>query len=121
MWTLCYSSSGKGSWLAVRRLRKAAEDHGIGRHTEVEVMEMGVKDLRTLSDYLGDSKPFLTGQQPTQLDCAVFGCLAQILWSNGDNPLHRLLDDECANLKNLCHRMKETYWSDWDRYILPPN
>jgi len=61
-----------------RRLNSDAIGQGIGRHTKEEVYEMGLKDLRALFAYLG-SKPYFTGQQVTELDCAAFGSLAQFL------------------------------------------
>lgn len=40
----------------VKRLwTKAAYGQGMGRHTEAEAREIGIKDLRALSVYLGNS------------------------------------------------------------------
>ena len=60
------------------RLNGTAVGQGMGRHTKEEVYEMGLKDLRALSAYLGD-KPYFTGEKVTELDCAAFGSLAQLL------------------------------------------
>ena len=38
---------------AARNLKKAAYGQGIGRHSEAEVIEMGIKDMRALSHFLG--------------------------------------------------------------------
>lgn len=39
----------------VKRLwKKAAHGQGMGRHTEAEAIEIGAKDLRAISNYLGD-------------------------------------------------------------------
>ena len=64
--------------LIIRRMRNNAIAQGMGRHTQVEVYEMGVKDLKAISTYLGD-KPFFTGQKATEVDCALFGILAQVV------------------------------------------
>lgn len=61
---------------------------GMGRHTESEVMEMGMKDLKALSDYLGN-KPFFTGQKAAEVDCAIFGSVAMFLWNMPGSPYER--------------------------------
>ena len=77
--------------LVKRRLNSDAIGQGIGRHTKEEVYEMGLKDLRALSAYLG-SKPYFTGQQVTELDCAAFGSLAQFLWNAPGSPYEHLFN-----------------------------
>ena len=86
---------------------------GMGRHTEAEVYEMGIKDLRAISVHLGE-KPFFTGDKATEVDCAMFGMLAQLLWNCPGSPFEQLLHGEFANLKSFCERMKEQFWPDWD-------
>jgi len=39
--------------LVARYWKKAAYGQGIGRHSEAEVIEMGIKDMRALSRFLG--------------------------------------------------------------------
>jgi len=39
--------------LAARNWKNAAYGQGIGRHSEAEVIEMGLKDMRALSRFLG--------------------------------------------------------------------
>jgi hypothetical protein len=41
--------------LAVRRIKAQASAQGMGRHNKDDVIEMGRKDLRAISDYLGIS------------------------------------------------------------------
>jgi len=90
--------------------------HGMGRHKKDEVYAIAKKDLQTLSDYL-EAKPFVMGQDPTQVDASVFGYLAQILWQDKDSPQHAFVHSEFKNLIGYCERMKERYWSDWDEAI----
>ena len=40
--------------MQMRNIQRAANHQGIGRHSKAEVIEMGIKDLRTLSYFLGD-------------------------------------------------------------------
>jgi len=58
----------------------------MGRHTEAEVIEMGIKDLKALSAFLG-SKQFFMGQKATEVDCTMFGFLALGLWCSTPNDI----------------------------------
>lgn len=101
-------------------LKKQAYCQGMGRHTKTEVLEMGLKDLRAMSAYLGQ-KSFFMGDKPTEADCAIFGSLAQVVWNTPTaDPIVQLMNGECINLKEFCLRMKETFWPDWDRCLQPP-
>ena len=78
--------------LLSRKLKASAVGHGMGRHTEAEVIEMGTKDLKALSAFLG-SKQFFMGQKATEVDCALFGSLALTLWcTKPDDPLFQHLN-----------------------------
>jgi hypothetical protein len=39
--------------LVVKKLKGQAQGQGMGLHTEAEVIEMSVKDLRAISNFLG--------------------------------------------------------------------
>lgn len=77
--------------LITRKIRGMAEAQGMGRHTKHEVIEMGLKDLKAISAYLG-KKPYFTGETPTELDCAMFGSLAQVLWNMPSSPYESLFE-----------------------------
>lgn len=103
-------------------VNKQSVGQGMGRHTEAEVIEIGLKDLRSLSNYLGE-KIYFTGDKATEVDCAIFGLLAQIVWNtpvSAKSPFQQLLNGECVNLKEFCFRMKESFWPDWDHLFQPP-
>ena len=59
---------------------------GVGRHSEAEILSLGVRSLAALSALLGD-KPFLMGTRPTGVDAVVFGVLAGLLTPFFDAPL----------------------------------
>jgi glutathione S-transferase len=59
---------------------------GVGRHSEAEILSLGVRSLAALSALLGD-KPFLMGTRPTGVDAVVFGVLAGVLTPFFDAPL----------------------------------
>ena len=85
-----------------KELLSTAIGQGMGRYTEDEVMEMGAKDLRALSHILG-SKPFFTGAKATEVDCAVFGSLAQVLWCCPGSPMERMLHGKIHPFKIFFH------------------
>ena len=99
-----------------KQLKASLNGHGMGRHKKDEVYAIAKKDLQTLSDYL-ETKPFVMGQEPTQVDASVFGYLAQIVWQDTDSPQHAAVYGEFKNLISYCERMKERYWPDWDEAI----
>lgn len=56
----------------------ALHKHGMGRHTDDEIFEIGNRDLKALSDFLG-SKKFFFGDKPSSLDATAYGILAQMI------------------------------------------
>ena len=64
--------------LARRSVKKQLHGHGIGLHTADEIHAIGIGDAGALADFLGD-KPFLMGQNPTSIDAAAYGLLANIM------------------------------------------
>lgn len=88
---------------------------GVGRHSNEEIQQMVVKDLKQFSEILGDKK-FIMGETITETDCAAFGIISQIRWCTPENcPGHKLLQsDELKNVTAYLDRIKDTYWADWD-------
>lgn len=85
--------------IILRRLKDNAWGQGVGRHSQEVVYELGLKDFRALSGYLG-TKTFFTGEKATELDCVAFGLLAQWLWNCPGNPYEHLFDGIfCLNRK----------------------
>ena len=102
--------------LVQRGAKRTLDGHGIGRHSKEEIYAIARKDLQTLSDYL-EAKPFVMGEEPTLVDTSVFGFLAQMVWQDKYSPQHAMVHSEFNNLVAYCDRMKERYWSDWDKEI----
>lgn len=84
---------------------------GIGRHEEKDIISIGLDDLRAMSSYLG-TKQFMHGDAPSEIDCCLFGVLAQILYVPIKAPHRDLLDTECSNLKDYTERIKRKFWPD---------
>ena len=93
--------------LIIRRVRNNAMAQGMGRHTQAEVFEMGAKDLRAISAYLAE-KPFFTGQKATEVDCALFGILAVLLWNSPPgSPFGKIIKGDEATYNNVCLELNE--------------
>jgi glutathione S-transferase len=93
-----------------KSVRKSLDGHGMGRHSNPEIYQIGCADIQALSDILGD-KPFFMGDRPSSLDATAYGSLANILWL----PIESPLQDKAKTLQNLaafCNRMKERYYMD---------
>ncbi|MBA4011472.1 MAG: glutathione S-transferase [Phenylobacterium sp.] len=60
------------------RIGESLRAVGIGRHTDDEILGLGVRSLAALSALLGD-KPFLMGARPTGVDAVAFGVLAGLM------------------------------------------
>ncbi|CAH1261438.1 FAXC [Branchiostoma lanceolatum] len=108
-------------WIAMlfmRRIRSNTKQklmaHGIGRHSKDDLEGIIEKDLKAISTFLG-AKPYLMGDEPTEVDAVVFGQLSEIVWTAPDSYLHRIVALDCPNLLAYCNRIKDRYWPDWDQ------
>ena len=95
-------------------MKKMAVAQGMARHSRPEVEKMGIDDLGALSTFLGDKK-FVMGDQPTELDCAVFGFMCMFFFcAPKDNVYVKKIEKELNNLRQHTDRMIEMYWPDWE-------
>ncbi|KAK4314997.1 hypothetical protein Pmani_013752 [Petrolisthes manimaculis] len=92
-------------------------EQGIGRHTHTQVQQSTRNVLHSLSHFLGD-KPFLMGDEATEVDCSVFGQLASIVYNYTRSPYHSIITVEYPNLLQYVERVKARYWPDWDTCLL---
>jgi glutathione S-transferase len=89
---------------------KSMIGHGMGKHTEAEVYEIGCRDIQALSDFLGD-KEYFFGNQPTILDAAAHAILANLIKVSMDSPL-RTKATGLANLVNFSDRMTTKFYPE---------
>jgi glutathione S-transferase len=61
-----------------RQLIKQARAQGLGRHSQAEVYEIGRRDLRAISSFLGE-KNFLLGDHWSAVDATLYAFLTTIL------------------------------------------
>ncbi|KAL3864342.1 hypothetical protein ACJMK2_006033 [Sinanodonta woodiana] len=108
-------------WFTVKMLRfligLETWGHGIGRHNKEEVWLIAVDDMTAISNFLGDKK-FLMGDQPSEVDCALFGMLIQIILHMPGSRHEKYIKEHLPNLVNYCDRMREKFWPDWQSRIL---
>uniref|UniRef100_A0A914X127 Failed axon connections homolog n=1 Tax=Plectus sambesii TaxID=2011161 RepID=A0A914X127_9BILA len=104
-------------WMMKRSIRSGVAQRikavGIGCHPRDEIINIGLEDLRAVSNYLGN-KHYLTGYKPTRVDATLFGFLAQVVYMPIASPHNDLIQQECTNLKEYCDRIKGRFWPDWN-------
>lgn len=57
--------------MVAKGVAKAADGHGIGRHTDKEIFELGLDDIKTVETLLGQKK-YMLGAKPAEVDATVF-------------------------------------------------
>lgn len=108
------------TWYLRRRALKQTWEQGYGRHTREELDQIMTEDMEAISQQLG-SKEFMMGPDPTELDCVMFGQLAEFKWNLHSSLASKLVTDDFPNLSAYCERMKTRYWPDWDDCITKGN
>ncbi|KAK8394504.1 hypothetical protein O3P69_006587 [Scylla paramamosain] len=103
----------------VRHFKKLIWMQGMGRHSPHDIEYLCKQDLAALATHLGD-KDFLMGDKPTEVDCAVFGFLCQLMYASAGSPYARMLETDFPNLRSYCLRVKDKFWPDWNACLDPP-
>lgn len=57
--------------MVAKGVTKSAYGHGIARHTDAEIYELGLEDIKSVETLLGP-KPFMLGDKPAEVDATVF-------------------------------------------------
>ncbi|MCF6219912.1 MAG: glutathione S-transferase family protein [Robiginitomaculum sp.] len=70
----------------IKDMAKGMYAHGIGRHTDAEIMAFGLDDLAAFEAVLGD-KPYLLGDVPSEYDATGYGFLANFMAEQFPSPL----------------------------------
>lgn len=93
---------------ARRGIESAFVKHGMGKHSDAEIMEIAKETLESLSTMLSD-KTYFFGNSPSTLDAVVYAFLAQVTIANLDNPLNQLAR-KFDNLVSYCERINTKYY-----------
>ncbi|RAK59658.1 glutathione S-transferase family protein [Phenylobacterium hankyongense] len=84
---------------------------GVGRHSEAEIVALGVRSLAALSVLL-DDRPYLMGSRPCGADATVFAILAFILTPYFDSEL-RTRAEGFANLVAYGDRLMAQFYPEF--------
>jgi glutathione S-transferase len=98
---------------ARERVRVKLDGHGLGRHREEEIMELGERSVAALSALLGD-KPYLFGDEPSGADATAFAFAAGTLTPFFDSALRRRAEGH-DNLIAYRDRMVQRYYPQFAR------
>jgi glutathione S-transferase len=98
---------------ARERTRAKLDGHGLGRHREDEIMELGGRSLSALSALLGD-KPYLFGDEPCGTDATAFAFAAATLTPFFDSDLRKHAERH-TNLIAYRDRMMGRYYPEFAR------
>ncbi|MEM7193141.1 MAG: glutathione S-transferase family protein [Pseudomonadota bacterium] len=96
--------------LARRQLKSQIMGHGIGRHTEAEIVALGTKSLDAAAIYLGE-KNFMMGDTPTGLDATAFPFFIGALCPTFETPLRTVVEGH-GNIKAYVARMAARFYPD---------
>lgn len=87
---------------------KGLKGQGIARHSNTEIQNILRCSLKALTTLLGDKKYFF-GDQPSSLDAAAFGFLAEFMLTEIDNPFNQIAKD-FTTLMSYCERINGQYY-----------
>ncbi|MFN3521636.1 MAG: glutathione S-transferase family protein [Phenylobacterium sp.] len=91
--------------------------HGLGRHSDLEILELAEKSLESFAALLGD-KPYLLGAEPCGADATALGVLAAVLTPFFDSPLRRLAESY-PTITAYVARMMARYYPEFE-WAAPP-
>ena len=95
------------------RVRQTLHGHGLGRHRDEEIAELGARSIDALATLL-DDKEYLFGDIPCGADATAFAFAAAVLTPFFDTPL-RKRTESYPNLAPYCERMMRRYYPEFVR------
>jgi len=85
-------------WKYMARTKLAnAKAMGLGLHSQAEVEQLTLSDLKYISSVLGSNK-YITGDQPCEHDCGIFGQLFQALWASPGSVYEKAINGTCTTV-----------------------
>lgn len=90
------------------RVKAGQMAHGISRHNEDEIFQLGKLDIDALSDALGDNN-FILGDEPCGYDASIFGTLAGISTKHFESKTGEYAREN-SKLMAYLKRMRELYF-----------
>merc|ERR1712086_1130889 len=93
--------------------QKALKARKLARHSHEELWTFCNEDLQAISDLLGE-QDYLFGEEPSTVDCVLFGHLAQFVYIPIDFPQKEYMETKCCNLIQFVERFKNEVYPDWE-------
>lgn len=97
--------------IARRQLKAQIMGHGIGRHSDAEIVALGTRSLDAAADFLGH-KNFMMRYEPSALDATAFAFLVGALCPVFETPLRTVVERH-DNIKAYVGRMAERYYPEY--------
>lgn len=101
-----------------RGYRRTLYGQGILRYTAAEMEALLAKDIEMMVGYLGDA-PYFGGDEPQEIDCTLFGIIANIIVPEMAGPLGPLSRKE-PTLVAYHNRMTKRFFPDYEATMLWP-
>jgi len=83
-------------------------NHGMGRHSREEIVQIVCADFQALSDFLAD-KPFLMGDHPTTVDATVYSLVGSFIQPPYESPIVNYIRQR-SNLCQHYERMEQQFF-----------
>ena len=96
-------------FFARKSVKSALHGHGLGRHSEQEILMIAQNHLEAISTLLGENS-YCFGDQPSSLDATVYAFLAEIYLVSLKSTLSEL-SSNYHNLKKYCELFQAKYYS----------
>jgi glutathione S-transferase len=93
-----------------RQVRKTLKAHGLGRHSNAEIVAIGTRSIDAIADHLAQ-KPYFMGGEPSGVDATMFSFAASALCPAFDTPL-RTAAERHANLRGYVGRMTARFYPE---------
>ncbi|HYB10921.1 MAG TPA: glutathione S-transferase family protein [Alphaproteobacteria bacterium] len=91
-----------------KKVRGYLNGHGIGRHSQDEIYALGVSDIRSAADWLGE-KHYFMGEAPTGVDATVYAFTENLISPPHETPM-KAEALRHANVVAYTRRMRERYF-----------
>lgn len=98
--------------MVAKGVAKNAKGHGIATHSDAEIFELGVNDVKAVEDLLGD-KSFILGDRPAEADCTVYAFLHCMETDVFPTPIQAYIKNS-DTLKHYIARMEAAVFGDTD-------
>jgi glutathione S-transferase len=96
--------------LVKTNIRKALWHHGVGRHPDATIWQLGIADIQALGHWLA-ARPWGFGDKPTVFDAVLFAFVSAIVGTPWDFPL-KTATLKHRNLVDHSQRMMASYFPE---------